>query len=393
MAHKRGNTRAGARLARGATGGVGSLGEADRNVIQRQEASRQSRGGPGFTNFGALLGTVRSPTGRTISTDASQRGRGGASLAKIAGQRDTLLGQSQRDTLEQFFSPRVNAQQQKAIEALAKRASAQGLRGNAVRGQLGDVATQFIAGNRANAFGGVQQIVGQRLGEIQGQVLPFLQQVGRLRNSGTADVLRAGGGTTGDFLDFASKGLGALSAVGLGADALAGIAQQQGLNFSGEGLTGSGDISQAFRQFLAPGTQAFGRSLSQQGVGVQRGNSGFFRGRTFRTGIGGRNLARASQRIGAGEQLAGRVGEIVQGFGQEAATLSALGTVSVNSFTQTGDFGAAKRLAGLDFSQFSNITQTLGIGRGQRQGQGEAGQLSGTQFLAGNPLFASVFGS
>lgn len=392
----RAGSRSGARLARGATGGIGSLSEAEQNIIRQQETARQQQGAGGFTAFSSLLGTVRSPTGRLIQ--GGQPGQ--ANLADIAGQQDIRLDQGQSDILQQFFSPRVNESQQSFIEALAKRASAQGLAGGAVRGRLGEVATQFIAGNRAEAFGGVQEIVGRRLGQIQGAAIPFLQQIGGLRSNlqaggvtGLSRVLRAAGGTSGDFTQFAQTGLRALSAVGLGADALAGIARQQGLSFSGEGLTGAGDISQAFQQFLDPGTQAFGAALSQQGVGVQRGPGGFFRGRTRGVGIGGRNIGRANQRVGAGEQLAGRIGEITQGFASEAATLSALGTASISQFAQTGDRGAAQRLAGLDFSRFRNITQSLGIGQGLRQGQGQAGALGGTQFLAGNPLFRTVFGS
>lgn len=379
--------------------GASTLSNAGQKTIRDQEAARSQQGLSGFTNFDGLLGAKRGLSGAA--------GTGNRSLADIAGQQDITVDEQARKDLTQFFNPTVSGVQQQSIESLAKRASAQGLQGGAVRGQLGDLATQFIAGNRARAFQGVQDVVGSRLNQIGSDINPFLQQVGLLRSGlgeggiGIPQVLRASGGTSGDFNSFARVGLKALSAVGLGADALAGIAQRQGVAFDNAGLTGAGDVSQAFEQFLSPDTAAFEQFRENHGETTLRGQgtaSQFSAGRRLgaggiaRVGTGGRNRARANQRVGAGEQLAGRVGEITQALGSQAASLSAEGTIAVGQFNRSGDIGAARQLAGLDLSRFGGLQKALGLGQGVRTAQGTAGATSGLQFLAGNNLFSSVFG-
>jgi len=370
--------------------GVAGLDEADQNQIAREEQQRSERGSPGFTNFDSILGLQRQLSGNNSlrNQDGSLR-----SLADVAGQQDISLSGGQREAFSQFFSPTVSGVQQQSLEALAKRAAAQGLGGGAVRGQLGDLATQFVAGNRARAFGAVTDAIGARLDDVESASSPFLQQVGIMRQGlargATTDILRASGGTSGDFGRFARTGLRALSAIGLGADALAGIADRQGAQFDRAGLTGRGDVSQAFQQFLDPGTQGLGGFLSQQGLQVQRDSRGFF---SSGKAVGGRNLARASQRVGAGEQLAGIVGQTLQQLGGEAAEFTASGTLGIQEFTRSGSIASARNLAGLDFSKFSGLQKALGIGQGVRTQQGQAGALSGTQFIAGNPLFKTVFG-
>ena len=225
--------------------------------IQREQRGRRVRGEQSFSNLDAVLGLNRQITGNQRVQDLGAR----------AGQEDISLDQQGQDTLNQFFNPTLAAGQQQSIESLAKRASAQGLRGGAVSGQLGDLANRFIATNRANAFQGVQDIFRSRFAQIQEQTNPFLQQVGALgRNitdfseqEGIGHVTAqqgflASGGTTGEFTNFARPGLKALSALGLGGDALTAIARKQGVSFSGRGLTGESGIGDAFLQFLQPGT-------------------------------------------------------------------------------------------------------------------------------------------
>ena len=366
------------------------LSDRDRNRALRAQRQSiiQGGGGRSFSNIDAILGTQRGAFGLSSQT---LRGPGDKlrSLADIAGQGDTTLSDDDRNTLTSFFDPTVNKQQERQLTGLAKRATSQGLFGKAIGGQLKNLHSRFVAGNRAQAFGGVQDIIGARLNQLQEETDPFLRLVGNLRSGSQFDVLTAGGITTGEFKQFAGTALRGLSAVGLGADALAGIARGQGLAFDQAGLTGAGDVSQAFQQFLKPGTQAFGQFLQNQGVQVRRNQQGQF----FGSAPGGLNTARAQNRLGAAEHLAGRVGQFVQGVGSEATALSALGQVSINAFTLTGDQGAANRLASADFSQFSGLTRALGLGQGTRTAQGRAGATSGTSFLAGNnPLFNTVFG-
>lgn len=368
-------------LATDTFGGEASLGAQGQRQIRRERRTRRLRGNAAFTNFDALLGLNRQLSGNNRIN----------SLAAAAGQGELSLDDRAQQSLSQFFNPQVSGQQQQQIEALAKRAGSQGLAGGAVRGQLGDLATRFVAGNRAQAFGDVQNIINTRVGDIQQQVNPFISQIGALSGAGAQQALGASGGTTGDFLGFARSGLQALSAVGLGADALAGIAGRQGVEFGSEGLTGAGDISQAFQQFLNPGTQAFGQFLSQENpnllpIGKTRGR---FFGRNAE--VASRNAARGLNRIGAGQQLAGRVGQISQNLSQEALAFSAEGFAGISQLNAGGSsVGAASRLANADFSQFQGLTGALGFGT--RTQAGRAGATSGTQFLAGNALFSQVFG-
>lgn len=337
-----------------------------------------------FSDLDSILGSYSAITGSRTNLSV------GGGLLSRAGQQDVLLSDEQRNAFSQFFSPTITAEQQGTIESLAKRAAGQGLQGGAVRGQLGDIATGYLAGNRAAAYQTVQDVTTSRVNAIQQDLFPFLQQVGLLRHGNAGDVVRASGATSGDYQDFARTGLQALSSLGFGADALAGVARRQGVAYGPEGLTGAADIGEAFAQFLAPGAEQAQPVLA----GLRRaGRAGFAGGaqQYARAFQGVQTRARASNRVGAGEQLAARLQESFSDLTSQAAELSSLGAAA-QVYNRVGGIGAARQLAGLDFSRYEGLSRALGIGQGSRTSRGASGNFRGI-FTAGNPLFRQVFGA
>jgi hypothetical protein len=331
-----------------------------------------------------------------------------ATAAELAGQQDQLIGGDDRTAIEQFFNPSLLAGQQKRLEALAKRAAAQGLSGGAPSGQLQDLGSRFLATNRAGAFGRVRDIINLRLQQTRNDVTPFFQQFGALNRPAPGGVQQlqselagrgpggfsltavneASGLTQHQFRNFASVGLRALSGIGFGGDAIAGLARRQGVNIDQTGTTGAHDIGDAFSRFLKPtddfarpGLDAINRATP---LGIKGGIDQFNAGFTLH-----RRSAKGAERLIAGKHLAGRIGEVFQRLNTEAHEFSTLGAAA-NSFQQFGGQGAANRLANLDFSRFQGIAERFGIGQGVRSGGSQAGFFN--QAGSSGNLFRTVFG-
>ena len=354
-----------------------------RRTIQGRQLSQ--RQGGGFQDIDGILGI----TGRRGLGNLSAPG---STAGGLAGQQDITIGEEDRNAIQQFFRPSVTGDQQARIEALAKRAAAQGLSGGAPRGQFGDLATRFLAQNRSQAFGRVQEVIAGRVGQIRNDITPFLQQIGTLANPenfSLSGANRASGTTSEQFRAFATPALRALSGIGFGGDAIAGLAQRAGLTLDGQGTTGANDIGDSFARYLSPTDD-----VAQHGIDAIRrvGSGGFLGGQRQRSiaFAGQRSQARGLERIAAGQTLAGRVGDVFTRLNREATEFSTLGAAS-NAFAQTGDIGAARKLAGLDFSRFEGIAERLGIGQGVRSGGSQAGFLNRAG-LSGN-LFNTVFGA
>ncbi|MEE8522187.1 MAG: hypothetical protein V3S83_12575 [Gemmatimonadota bacterium] len=360
---------------------------------QAQLSRQLQRGDPGFTDFDALLGGGRLFGGGNFAPG------GGRTAGDIAGQRRPEgLTEGQQRTLDQFLSPSLQGEQQATLERLARRASGQGLIGGAVQGQIQDLAGGFLASNRAQAFGQVSNIVGSRLGQLEGQVQPFLQQAlglsdqfqGGINAQSLRSILGASGQTAEQFEDFAQPALDALNAFGLGGDAIAGVAQRQGATLQPGGQSGAAGIGDAFVDFLNPEIGGSRISIAQQlGIPVSNRPRGFGR----RAGVGFRNISRAGSRAGAAEFLAGEVGSRLTRARGSAIELETLGGAA-QAFTR-GDPGAAQELVGADVSQFGELFQTLGLTQGQEQtgtARDRGGFVRGRFLPGGSNLFRTVFG-
>jgi len=371
-----------------------------RERIQGRQLS-QRQGGT-FTDIGSILGVdLNRRLGNVTARDGSRL----RSAGEIAGQTDITLSEKDRSAVEQFFSPRVTEDQQARLASLAKKSAAQGLIGGAPSSQIEDFTTQFLASNRAQSFGRTRDVISARLGQVKEETSPFLQQIQTLRGLSSqpttnvvdpfftvptlSGVNRASGVTSEQFQDFADPALQALSAVGLGGDAIAGLAQRSGVIVGQGGTTGSADVGQFFSSFLAPeglGAEPAVRAFQRAGTaGIAGGSSQ--RTRAFAGVIG---QSRGLERLAAGQRLASRVGGVVSELNREATEFGTLGAAA-STFAQTGDIGAARRLANIDFSEFEGLTTRLGLGRGVRSSGGARQFLQGAG-LQGN-LFNTIVGA
>lgn len=356
-----------------------------------QRLGNQIRGGGAvFSDLDSLLGIGRFGT-RGISNIHTRRTAGG-----IAGQGSAVqLSEDETRAAAQFASPTFTEAQSSQLSALAARAAGQGLIGGAPSAQIEDLASLFAGQNRAEAFRVLSPAVERGVNTVGGQVSPFLQQAGgiisalsgagRVTGQNAREILGASGQSTAEFQQFANPALRALSALGLGGDAIAAVAERQGASVRPGGVSGARDVGDAFLDFLAPGFQGGRQQLLQRTGATERGQVG--------RSAGFQLVARTQNRAGAAEFLSGQVQDRFGRIRAQAEEFGALGSAA-QAFSLGGEGARAglRRLGRQDLSRFDDLFRSLGV---LPQNEGVArrprGFLPG-RFLPGNSLFRTIGG-
>ncbi len=306
--------------------------------------------GPGVSAFGRQFGStgraVREPgTDRPLTAeDLNERlvGRTGA-----LGGLNELAGEDDLSQIQQLLSPTLSGGQQNRITRFAKLAQGRGFQGRGLNARINALNTGFLAQNRAGGLTRAAELAQGRLGQVQEAVNPFFQvQEGITGN--LESFLQSGQGS--DLLGINFEGTGgalqALSAVGLGADAFAGIGQATG-NFLGR--PGNQVVGSAISQFLDPASLAFNpgfaQSIGQQQIGGPQGRLQLF----------------AAARQASGNELRNQIQARLSDFSQGAADVTAQ---AGGAQTLLGTRQGQQQILGQDLSRFGQLFQNLGLTQG-----------------------------
>lgn len=272
--------------------------------------------------------------------------------ADLAGQNLTGLSTQQQSSVQQFLDPTLSAEQDNTVQRIARTAVGQGLFGGRVKGAVDDVQTRFLAQSRANAFGDVANLVSGQLGQIEQRVGGFV--------GGSLGLQRAAD-TQGNFNSTARDALGALSSVGLGAEAVTSAARARGITIASPAAdTGAGE---AFLQFLSPRVD---------GTGVRAGVAGRFDitaggGTLFQQRLRQNRISQI--RNVASQQLFGAISERLGALQSGAAELGGIGA-GISALSR-GGLQQARQVAGADVSGIRSLLSGLGFsgipGGGQRR--------------------------